>query len=84
MAIEHNDPLVQRVGKIIAEAMADLEKLFKHPVRMTLVVRRPNFPEQDVVVTSDLLGDAIKAIEQRMAAEAIVPRPASGDAERGG
>ena len=70
--IQHKDPLVKAVGDEIADHLADIERLFKPGARLTLVVRRPNFPEQDVVVTNDLIGDAIEAMRRRMAADAAV------------
>lgn len=76
--IQHENPLVERVGKEVASRLADIADYFKAGTRLTLVVRRPGLPEQDMVITDDLLGDVIESLKRRVAADALAAAPARG------
>lgn len=69
MSIKHNNPLVEHVGHEIADRLADIEGYFKPGVKLTLLVRRPGLPEQDVCVTNDNFDDMLAMIQRRKDAE---------------
>lgn len=52
----------------VGAAMDDIIGVFKPGVKITVLVRRPGFPEQDFLMTDDDPAEAIALIERRIAA----------------
>lgn len=55
--------VLQRVGDIASAHLATIAQMFNPPVHLTLVVRSPELPDGDMVLTDDDLDLAIGAIE---------------------
>lgn len=65
--IQHKDPIVENVGHRIAELLAETESMFKPGVKLTFIARNSDCPDgsQDMIVTSDSIAEAIRALEIR-------------------
>lgn len=46
--------------------MDKISKFFKQPAEVTLIVRRPGFPEQDFMLTNDDLNEVIALVNRRI------------------
>lgn len=62
-------PLPIHISNGIAESLEDIAAYFVAP-KLTLVVRAPDLEDGDVVITTDNLDEAIKAIERLKASPA--------------
>lgn len=62
---------VQSVGEMVMACMDAIAAQFKAPVRITVVVRAPDWPDgsRDMIVTADNLVEVIGAIQTQMATE---------------
>lgn len=49
--------------------LGNLEKCFVKPVKLTVIVRSPGFPEQDFLVSDDDMAEIIKLVERRRDAD---------------
>lgn len=58
-----SDP-VAHLRVVASEYLADIERMFKHGVKVTLLVRRPGFPAQDFMLSSDTPEGAIELLER--------------------
>lgn len=67
-------PDVQRAGEMVADLLDEVKKLFKPPMRLTLLVRMPDHPDgsRDFILTDDNLDEASKAILRRKVEPSIV------------
>lgn len=54
--------------KVVAGAMDDILAIFKPGARITVMVRRPEHPERDFLMTNDELAEAAALIQRRMEA----------------
>ena len=65
--IQHDNPMVESVGREIANRLADMEPFFKAGVKLTLIARRPERPDGggDMVITTDSLSSVIEALRLR-------------------
>lgn len=57
--------ILEQLHDALGDDLAAIEKRFKPGVKVTLVVRRPDNDEADVVIGSDDLDEAIAAIRRR-------------------
>lgn len=55
---------LQRVREQCSEYLSRIERLFKPGARLTLIVRRPGDAEQDFMLSSDDLHEAIAVLER--------------------
>lgn len=58
---------LESAGRIAGWHMGEIVKLFKPGVKIALIVRRPDHPDQDFMMTDDTL-DEIKSLIERRAA----------------
>lgn len=61
---ENND-VVMRAAEVSADHLEKIRKLFKSPVKITLLVRTPNMPDQDFMLTDDEFDEIRKALNRR-------------------
>lgn len=65
MMTNNSDPRVVMAGKKIAAYAEKIEKLFNSTdSKVTIIVRPSNNPEEELVVTSDNIDEAIKSLER--------------------
>jgi hypothetical protein len=64
------DPVMQARWQC-SDYLSRIEELFKPGAKVTLLVRRPNKPEQDFMLTNDTIDGAIEILERSR------PRPAT-------
>lgn len=57
------------LGLHIERHLAEIEKLFKPHVKLTLIARTPGNDEADVLMTKDDLSEVAKLIQRREAGE---------------
>ena len=71
--MRHPVPQVQEVGEIIADHMDAILKLFRPPVKITVVVRSTSVSDgsRDLIQTNDTLDDVIAALRLRKAAPTV-------------
>lgn len=62
---------VQAVGERVQEHLAEIAKLFRPGVKLTILVRAPFLPDGDLVVTDDNLVLAEKALARRRKADRV-------------
>lgn len=69
--IQDENPLVQRVGVRVADALHELSSLFKPGAKLTFLARHPDAPDgsRDMVITEDDLGEVIAALSIRRQCE---------------
>jgi hypothetical protein len=67
-------PDTQRAAEIIGDYCDEIKRLFKPPMRITVLVRIPDFPDgtRDFVLTDDKLDDAAAALLMRKPENSIV------------
>jgi hypothetical protein len=56
---------LQRAGEHVAHHMDKILEAFKAPVKITVLVRSPGFPEQDFCMTDDDLAEVAEMVERR-------------------
>lgn len=56
------DPLTEEVAKVIGQHLAEIKKLYKYPVKITIVIRNPGLFDADLVMSNDNTEDAIAAM----------------------
>ena len=57
---------LEQVAGTVSYHMEKIVENFKPPVQITVLVRRPGFPEQDFCLTDDDLKLAIEALNRRL------------------
>jgi len=57
--------LLERVGTEVSDYMDKIKRRFKPGARITVLVRRPGYPEQDFVMTDDEIEGAIACLLRR-------------------
>lgn len=67
-------PDVQRAGEMVADYCDEIKRLFKPPMRLTVLVRMPDYPDgsRDFILTDDQLDLAAAAILRRKKEPSIV------------
>lgn len=58
------------VQEMVADHMDEITAMFKPGVKITVLVRVPNLPDRDFMMTNDDHAELIKMIERRAKAEA--------------
>jgi hypothetical protein len=58
---------LQRTSEIVAECMDEIVGCFKPGVKITVLVRTPDYPDRDFCMTSDTMGEVIAMAERREA-----------------
>lgn len=53
------------VRNVVSNSMDDILENFKQPAKITILVRRPGFPEQDFCLSNDDPKEAILALKRR-------------------
>jgi len=59
---------LRKAYALVGESMNEIISVFNPGVKITVLVRRPGFPEQDFLMTDDDLSEAISLINRRVAA----------------
>jgi hypothetical protein len=57
---------LERAQECVAEHMDAISTLFISGVKVTVIVRTPDFPDRDFMMTSDDLREVIALIERRL------------------
>ncbi len=65
---------LQNAQEAVADYMDRIVKLFKPGVKITVVVRTPDFPERDFVMTDDAFCEVVATLNRR-ASVALGSRP---------
>jgi hypothetical protein len=63
---QKNDKVID-VMQLATDRLNDVYRCFKPGVKMTLLVRRPGFPDQDFMLTDDSPADIIDMVQRRIA-----------------
>lgn len=53
------------VGERVGGCMNEIKLLFKQPAKITVMVRRPGFPDQDFMMTDDNMNELRAMIDRR-------------------
>lgn len=56
---------LQQTGEQCAEYMARISEMFKRPNEVTLIVRRPGYPNQDFMLTNDSFQELKALLDRR-------------------
>lgn len=64
--VRSTDPVIH-LRQVASDHLADIESLFKYPMKVTLLVRREGFPDQDFMLSSDTIDGAIAMLERSRA-----------------
>lgn len=61
----NNDPNLQRVQEAVADHMDAILGMFKPGCKITVLVRTPDHPDRDFLMTSDAGSEIIAAVQRR-------------------
>lgn len=61
---------LEEIQNTVAGHMDDIKSMFKAEAKITVLVRLPENPEADFLMTDDDLGEAVAALQRRQAAGA--------------
>lgn len=56
---------LEQLRSVLTEGLAGIARFFKPGARLTLIVRRPDDTEADVIVTADDLDEVVDVIRRR-------------------